>query len=120
MSKHIKRTRLNQLPDPIRMEIIEARKRLGWSQAELGSRIGLPQVHISNLETGKVVPRFDTLLDLVRILGLDLLMVPRQLVPAVQALLRDYVSGSSDSRTVKGERPLYAMDPSEEYGSDET
>lgn len=111
---------MNQLPDNVRAEIVGARKKLGWSQAELGQRVGLPQVHISNIETGKVVPRFDTLLDLVRVLGLDLLMVPRELVPAVQALIRDYVGGPSNSRAATGERPLYAMDPNEEYGSDET
>jgi hypothetical protein len=47
----------------------------------------LQQPHISAIESGGVVPRFDTLLDLVRVLNLDLLLVPRSLVPAVQSLI---------------------------------
>lgn len=118
MPKHIKPTRLNQLPDAVRSEIIEARRKRGWSQAELGRRVELPQMHISGIETGKIVPRYDTLLDLVRVLGLDLVMVPRALVPAVQALVRHYRSPSSVSG--EGERPLYAVSGNEEEPSDET
>jgi transcriptional regulator with XRE-family HTH domain len=90
-------------------ELIEARRNRGWTQAELGRRVALPQAHISGIETGKVVPRFDTLLDLVRVLDHDLLLIPRALTPVVQALLRG-----------DGERALYARDESEEDASDET
>src|SRR5581483_3239797 len=47
------------------------------------------QRHISGIESGKIVPRYDTLLELVRALDRDLLMVPRALVPVVQSLVRD-------------------------------
>ena len=106
MPSHIKPARLKALPDDLRRELVEARRSRSWSQAELGERLGLPQAHISGIETGKIVPRFDTLLDLVRVLDRDLLMVPRTLVPAVQALIRSNRNpDSSDS-----ERPLYADD----------
>ena len=65
-------------------------------------------MHISGIESGKIVPRFDTLLDLVRVLGFDLLMVPRALVPAMQALIRD--QRNQEERRDDGERPLYAAD----------
>src|SRR5712675_453254 len=90
IKKHIKPTRLSSLPEAMRRKLKAARLKRGWSQARLGQHIGLPQMHISGIETGKIVPRFDTLLDLVRVLGLDLLTVPRALVPAVQALIRDH------------------------------
>jgi transcriptional regulator with XRE-family HTH domain len=77
------------LPAEIRQALKDSRHRRGWSQAELGQRLGLPQMHISGIETGKIVPRFDTLLELVRVLGYDLLLVPRSLVPLVQNLTRD-------------------------------
>ena len=64
-------------------------------------------MHISGIETGKVVPRFDTLLDLVRVLDRDLLLVPRRIVPAVQALIRDYRQPQIDPDGSDGERPLY-------------
>ena len=114
MFSHIRNTRLNRLPDAMRRELIEARHQRGWSQAELGRRIGLPQMHISGVETGKIVPRFDTLLDLIRVLDRDLLMVPRTLVPAVRALIRDHRRYDPDNDADEGERPLYAGDQEEE------
>lgn len=114
MLSHIRHTRLNRLPDALRRELIEERHKRGWSQAELGQRLGLPQMHISGIETGKIVPRFDTLLDLVRVLDRDLLMVPRALVPAVQALIRDYRRPDRDTDSDEGERSLYAAEPDAE------
>ena len=114
MPSPIKPVRLNGLPDDLRHELIEERRKRGWSQAELGQRLGLPQMHISGIETGKIVPRFDTLLDLVRVLDRDLLTVPRALVPAVQALIRDHRRPHRDTDTDDGERPLYAAGDEEE------
>jgi hypothetical protein len=62
-------------------------------------------MHISGIESGKNVPRYDTLLELVRILDRDLLMVPRALVPAVQSLIRDHLR--HDQQGESEERPLY-------------
>jgi transcriptional regulator with XRE-family HTH domain len=107
----IKPVRLGGLPAEIRRELKEARLKRGWSQAELGRRASLPQMHISGIESGKIVPRFDTLLDLVRVLDFDLLMVPRALVPAVQALVRD--QRNQDHHRDDGERSLYAADDDE-------
>jgi transcriptional regulator with XRE-family HTH domain len=107
----IKALRLDGLPEEIRRELKEARLKRGWSQAELGRRASLPQMHISGIESGKIVPRFDTLLDLVRVLDFDLLMVPRALVPAVQALVRD--QRNQDQHRDDGERSLYAADEDE-------
>lgn len=81
----------------------EARRVRGWSQEALGRKVALPQAHVSGIESGKIVPRFDTLLDIVRALDFDLMMVPRSLVPAVQALIRDR-PGSEDGE----EQSLYA------------
>lgn len=110
IKKHIKPLRLNGLPEDMRVGLVAARHRLGWSQVELGRRLGLPQVHISGIETGRVVPRFDTLLDFVRELGYDLLLTPRSLVPAVQALIRDEGQGEA-------EQPLYANNNAEQKNS---
>lgn len=103
IKKHIKPVRLKSLPQSMRDTLKAARLNRNWSQAELGQHIGLPQMHISGIETGKIIPRIDTLLDLVRILDYDLLLTPRSLVPAVQALIRD------QGRETE-ERPLYAND----------
>ena len=116
MPSHIKPKRLNGLPEDLRQDLIEERQKRGWSQAELGQRVGLPQTHISGIETGKIVPRFDTLLDLVRVLDRDLLLVPRTLVPAVQGLIRDYRRSDRDADADDGEGSLYAADNEEDEG----
>lgn len=116
INKHIKPLRLGGLPEDMRRELKEVRVRRGWSQRELGRRLGLPQMHISGIESGRIVPRYDTLLELVRILGRDLLMVPRPLVPAVQSLIRDYLRKADKGESE--ERPLYAVED-EEPKSDE-
>jgi len=102
---HIKTLRLEGLPAEMRRALKEAREKRGWSQRELGSRLGLPQMHISGIESGKIVPRYDTLLELVRMLDRDLLMVPRAIVPVVQSLVRDHLK---DQPGEGEERPLYA------------
>jgi HTH-type transcriptional regulator / antitoxin HipB len=110
MPSHMK-TRAQALPAAMRQVLMEARRQRGWSQAELGQRVGLPQPHISGIETGKVIPRFDTLLELVRVLDYDLLLVPRDLVPVVQSLTRErHVHGPDEAE----ERPLYMPDEGEE------
>jgi len=108
MPSHIK-ARFEGLPEDLRLALVRARHTKRWSQRELASRVGLPQVHISAIETGKVAPRFNTLLDLVRILGFDLLLVPRPLVPAVQSFTRDFERSASPG-TDEDERPLYTTE----------
>ena len=101
----------------MRQALIKARRHRGWSQAELGLHVGLPQMHISGIETGKVVPRFDTLLDLVRVLDHDLLMVPRELAPVVQSLARERARKQVPGSGADEERPLYSPDEEEEQAT---
>jgi transcriptional regulator with XRE-family HTH domain len=109
--QNIKALRLNGLPVEMRLSLKEARKKRGWSQRDLVHRIGLTQRHVSGIESGKIVPRYDTILELVRILDHDLLMVPRTLVPVVQSLIRDQLKDQSGEGE---ERSLYANDPGED------
>ena len=100
----------------MRRDLRAARIKLGWSQAALGTRVGLPQAHISGIETGKIVPRFDTLIDLIRILGHDLVLVSRALVPVVHAMVRD--SRKRPSGGEPGDRSLYSIDPDDDADDD--
>lgn len=95
--------RPNGLPIELRDQIKQARTKRGWSQRELGAAVDLPQPHISGIESGEIVPRYDTLLEIVRVLDMDLLLVPRQLVPAVQSLIQ------TASEPESTEKPLYAV-----------
>ncbi|QBX37847.1 XRE family transcriptional regulator [Brevundimonas sp. S30B] len=68
-----------------------ARAAKGWSQRELGGRAGLPQAQISKIETAEVDPQVSTLLELARSLDLDLRLVPRVALTAVEATVKDAV-----------------------------
>ena len=109
--KHIRPIRLKQLPADMRVQLKEARTSRGWSQRELGRHLGLPQMHVSGIESGKIVPRFDTLLDYVRDLDHDLLLIPRTLVPAVMALVREHKASNRPGG--EEERSLYAVSEDE-------
>jgi HTH-type transcriptional regulator / antitoxin HipB len=105
--KGFKPLRPKALPAELRHDLIEARRKRGWSQRDLASRLEIGQRHISGIESGKIVPRYDTLLEMVRMLDRDLIMVPRALVPVVQSLVRDHLK----DQTGEGEeRSLYAAD----------
>src|SRR5258708_20868355 len=105
--KGVKPLRKKALPAELRRALREAREKRGWSQRDLASRLSVGQRHISGIESGKIVPRYDTLLELVRALDRDLLMVPPALVPVLQSLVRDHLK---DQPGEGEERSLYAGD----------
>jgi transcriptional regulator with XRE-family HTH domain len=76
------------------------------SQAALAARLGLRQRQISDLERGTVDARVSTIQNVARALDLELMLIPRPLISAVEALQR--ASGEGD------QRPLYALDEEEE------
>lgn len=65
----------------------EARDTAGLSQRALSARAGLTQSHISQIERGTLEPGLATLIDLARALDLELVLVPKRLLPAVNGLL---------------------------------
>ncbi len=66
----------------------ESREASGVSQRTLSARSGLTQSHISQIETGTLEPGLASFLQLARALDLELMLVPRKLVPAVQGILQ--------------------------------
>lgn len=53
--------------------IREHRKKIGISQKELGKRLGVSQQHIAQYETGKRIPKPDTIIKIARALNVDFL-----------------------------------------------
>jgi transcriptional regulator with XRE-family HTH domain len=79
-----------------------ARENKGLSQRDLSARVGLPQSHISKIEHGAVDLQVSSLVALARALDLETLLVPRKLVPAVEAIIKDETrSGSTDETTLR-------------------
>lgn len=70
------------------------RESKGLSQRELSKRAGVPQGHISKIESGAVDLRLSSLTALARALDLELTLVPRKVVPAVKSLARGSERGT--------------------------
>lgn len=88
-----------------------ARRRKGLSQRALAAKTGLLQAQISKIENGASDLRLSSLIALSRALDLELELIPRKALPAVEALVRDVESFADRSGSVKtGIRPAYSLD----------
>lgn len=65
-----------------------ARRAKGLSQRALGKMAAVPQSHVSKIEAGAVDLRVSSLVELARALELELMLVPRKTVSAVQSIVR--------------------------------
>lgn len=65
----------------------EARMRLDLTQAELGQKMGIPQSHVARLETLKIDATLSTLIEMARVLQMEVMLIPKQYVSSVQALI---------------------------------
>jgi len=113
MPKHINLSRLEAIADALS----GAREQKGLSQRALGKRVGFPQSHISKIESAAVDLQTTSLIEMARALDLEVVLIPRSLLPAVQALQRrsardDSTIGvrESDSEPV----PAYRLDDESE------
>ena len=76
---------------PLITALASARHRAGLSQRALADKVGLAQSHISKIERGAVDPQTTSLIEIARVLGLELSLVPTPLMPALQALIRESI-----------------------------
>ena len=87
-----------------------ARAAKGLSQRALSERTGVPQSHISKIESGGADIRLSSLTELARALDLDLRLVPRKAVPAVDSVVRATVPTVTATPAVKElNQLLYAV-----------
>ena len=87
----------------------EARLNRELSQAELARKLGLRQRQISDLERATSDPRLSTVQNVARALDLELTLIPRHLISALEALQR--------SGTDAGKRPLYTLGDDDTQGA---
>lgn len=99
---------MEAVSDPLIISLREARLAKGWSQRELSQRAGLPQAHISRIESGSVDLKLSTLRELARLLDLELVLAPRAALTAVNAVVREIVA-ESGARTVRGVATVLAQ-----------
>jgi transcriptional regulator with XRE-family HTH domain len=77
------------------------REQKGLTQKDLAERLGVRQRQISDLERSAMDPRFSTVQDVARALEMELVLIPRHLVSAVEGLQ----GNERSART-----PMYALD----------
>lgn len=111
----------------------DARVAKGLSQRDLSARTGMPQSHISKIESGGTDIRLSSLIELVRVLDLELKLVPRRAVPAVETVIRSMIPPAASrpdtskvarelDRTLHGlpvaasPRPAYRLDEDGDEG----
>lgn len=86
------------------------REALGLSQREVAERAHMPQSHYSRVERAAVSPRLASFVELARVLDLELVLVPRKVLPAIQVTLKAAAGESSSAAS----KPAYALDSDEE------
>lgn len=74
-----------------------ARRSKGLTQRTLGELVGIPQSHLSRIESGAVDLQASNLIELARALDLELVLMPRQMLPTLNALRRDLEQPSTTS-----------------------
>lgn len=82
--------------------IARERQRQGLTQAELARRMGRDQTYIARVEGGKRDPRWETVLDFARALGLEPMLIPRNWVPAVAAIVLEGGDPSNEAPPLVG------------------
>jgi len=65
-----------------------ARKQKGLSQRILSEQSGATQSQISRFENGALDARLSTVIDIARVLDLELMLVPKKWIPAVRSITR--------------------------------
>ena len=93
----------------IAQQLKETRENRGLSQRKLSARSGVPQSHISKIENGNVDLRLSSLIAIARVLELELALIPRKYISAVNSI----VDSASSETGGQPPRPAYSLDGEE-------
>ena len=88
----------------------DAREKTGLSQRDLSAASGVPQSHISRIEQGAVDLRLSSLVELARTLDLELTLVPRPALPAVQSIVRSADQAPDGKQTRLALKDLHRLE----------
>lgn len=83
-----------------------ARQEKGLSQRALSLKTGIQQTQISRIESGQADLRVSTLVELARSLGLEVVLIPRSLLPAVNSITQ---KKSSEENSALVPEPAYRL-----------
>ncbi len=88
--------------EPIISKLKAARENKGLSQRALSKKVGVPQSHLSKIESGAVDLKTSSLIEMARSLELELMLVPRQYISTVEAIISPQQSHE--------QQPMYQLD----------
>jgi len=91
----------------------KAREDKKLSQRALSQKIGMPQAHISKIENAAVDLQASSLIEMARALDLEVMLVPRKYVPAVNSLMNLFAPSSMEEEQAQ---PAYRLDAEDEDG----
>lgn len=79
----------------VELKHIRVKKHL--SQKWVGDRINMPQSHLSKIESEEIDPKLSTVIELVRVLDHELVLIPRSHLPMLNSLIKGMTDTSIDS-----------------------
>lgn len=91
------RSKMSYASENIAASLKIERENKGLSQRELSARSGVPQSHISKIESNGVDLRLSSLASLAHALDLELALIPRKAAPAVRSIARSTGSQKAQS-----------------------
>ena len=112
-SEMIREHIMSRAPDPLLRELglrfRKARMAAGLSQEQIALRANISRPRYRDIETGAAAARATTLVNVARALGMEMMLIPPALVPAIQSMLQP-AAGDDD-------RPAFTSDVEEEERS---
>ncbi|XSC42881.1 helix-turn-helix domain-containing protein [Bradyrhizobium sp. RDT10] len=104
---------MTSAPDPllkdIGMRFRKARMAGGLSQEQIALRANISRPRYRDIETGAAAARATTLVNVARALGMEMMLIPQAMVPAIQSMLQP--------ATDDDDRPAFTSDVEEEEGA---
>jgi transcriptional regulator with XRE-family HTH domain len=91
-------------PEQLVTTLREARKKSGFSQRVLAEKLGFPQSHISKIESGKISPTISSLIEIARVLGFELMAVPKKYTLIVESFAKERHENQHT------QQPAYSLD----------
>lgn len=89
-------------------ELKQARKQQNMTQKTLGKKLDMPQGYISKIERAEINLTLNNFIELARILGLELMLIPKLYILPVKNLCSSNLSSQNE------DDPLYSLDENED------
>jgi transcriptional regulator with XRE-family HTH domain len=84
----------------------QTRDSAGLTQEQTADLAGISRPRYRDVETGAAAARATTLVNIARALGMEMMLVPQRMVPAIEAMLRP---------AADDDRPAFVPEPDDDH-----